>query len=196
MVNAYREKNADVVLGPVRAEYGPDCPDWMRKTDLHSTRPVWVKGQIITGYTCNVLMNTSAKSVAGLRFRHDLGRTGGEDTVFFSTIHKAGGHIAYAPDALVTEIVPTDRANFMWLVKRRYRFGQTHGLLLLEASGFGLLHRIRPLANAISKACICFTFAILNFGRPSRRRFWLLRGSLHSGVISRLLGRKLLEPYS
>ncbi|WP_163535897.1 glycosyltransferase, partial [Klebsiella pneumoniae] len=42
---------AAAVLGPVRAHYHADAPDWMRKGDFHSTLPVWVQGEIRTGYT-------------------------------------------------------------------------------------------------------------------------------------------------
>lgn len=196
MITTYQQTNTEVVLGRVRAEYESNCPDWMRNGDFHSTKPTWVNGQIITGYTCNVLFNRTAKSIAGLRFRADLGRTGGEDTVFFSTIYKAGGRISYAPEALVTEVVPANRANLLWLVKRRYRSGQTHALLLLEASGFGLLHRIENIAMAKGKALLCFVMALPNATHPERLRFWLLRAALHVGVISRLLGKKIIEPYS
>jgi len=196
MVTAYEQKNADVVLGPVRAEYAADCPEWMRKADVHSTRPSWVNGKIITGYTSNVLFNRTAKSIAGLRFRADLGRTGGEDTVFFSTICKAGGRITYAPEALVTEEVPANRANLSWLFRRRYRSGQTHGLLLLEASGFGLLRRIENFVVAEVKAFFCFIMTLLTVWHLDRMRYWLLRSALHMGVVSRLLGRKIIEPRS
>ncbi|TIV30245.1 MAG: glycosyltransferase family 2 protein, partial [Mesorhizobium sp.] len=32
---------AAAVLGPVRAHYRQDTPDWMQKGDFHSTLPVW-----------------------------------------------------------------------------------------------------------------------------------------------------------
>ena len=194
---ATQEKTAaDVILGPVRAFYDSDCPLWMRRGDFHSTKPAWVNDRIITGYTCNVLFNRTAKSIAGLRFRADLGRTGGEDTVFFTTIHKAGGRIAYAPEALVTENVPSDRATFRWLLLRRYRFGQTHGMLLREELGGGLPLRVENLVAATSKVIFCFAMAVLNAMQAERMRFWLLRGALHTGVASHLLGRKIIEPYA
>ncbi len=196
MIAAYQNNSTEVVLGRVRAEYETNCPEWMRNGDFHSTRPTWVNGHIITGYTCNVLFSRTAKSIAGLRFRADLGRTGGEDTVFFSTIYKAGGRISYAPEALVTEIVPANRANLSWLLKRRYRSGQTHALLLLEGSGFGLLNRLKNLALAELKALYCVILALPNISHPERSRFWLLRSALHLGVASRLLGVKIIEPYS
>ena len=40
---------ADAVLGPVQAVYGNAAPAWMRRGDFHSTLPVWVAGEILTG---------------------------------------------------------------------------------------------------------------------------------------------------
>ncbi len=45
----------DAVLGPVQAVYPERSPSWLRICDLHSARPVWVRGRIETGYTGNVL---------------------------------------------------------------------------------------------------------------------------------------------
>ncbi|RVC59295.1 glycosyltransferase family 2 protein, partial [Mesorhizobium sp. M4B.F.Ca.ET.088.02.2.1] len=115
---------ATAVLGPVRARYGSDAPAWMRKGDFHSTLPVWVRGEIRTGYTCNVLLRTSEASLRGRRFSLARGQTGGEDTEFFDTMVRDGGRIAFAPDALVEEVVPHARAAFDWLRRRRFRFGQ------------------------------------------------------------------------
>ena len=63
---ALREQ-ADVVLGPVRAQYDEETPRWMREADLHSTFPVWVKGVIRTGYTCNALIRRTSAAASGLR---------------------------------------------------------------------------------------------------------------------------------
>jgi hypothetical protein len=51
------EGGAEVVLGPVDPVYPEDAPDWMRATSVHATRPVHVRGEIRTGYTCNVLID-------------------------------------------------------------------------------------------------------------------------------------------
>lgn len=170
--------NADVVLGPVQAVYRADCTGWLRKGDFHSTRPVWVGGEIITGYTCNVLFRRTAPALNGRRFRLDLG-AGGEDTVFFSAVHRAGGKIDYAAKALVTEAVPVDRANLSWLLERRFRFGETHGLVMMEDGD-----RVGKLVGMSSaKAAVCLLAACFNIARPVRLRYWLLRGTLHLGVV-------------
>ncbi|APG94971.1 glycosyltransferase family 2 protein [Sinorhizobium americanum] len=184
---------ADAVLGPVRAHYAPAAPAWMRRGDFHSTLPVWVKGEIRTGYTCNALLRIRAPSLHGRRFKLALGRSGGEDTDFFTGMHQAGGTIAFAADAWVHEPVPVSRASFAWLAKRRFRSGQTHGRLLAEkARGAG---QPLNLALAASKAAFCACAAALFLPLVIRRNRYALRAVLHAGVISGLLGHKELEQY-
>ncbi len=184
---------ADAVLGPVRAHYATSAPAWMRRGDFHSTLPVWVKGEIRTGYTCNALLRLKAPSLHGRRFKLALGRSGGEDTDFFTGMHQAGGTIAFARDAWVHEPVPESRASFAWLAKRRFRSGQTHGRLLTQkASGSG---KFPNLVLAASKAVFCALAAVLFLPWPVRRNGYALRAVLHVGVISGLLGHKELEQY-
>jgi succinoglycan biosynthesis protein ExoM len=179
--------SADVVLGPTQAVYQSDSPAWMRKGDFHSTKPVWVGGEIRTGYTCNVLFKRIAPALNGRRFRVDLGTSGGEDTIFFSEVHRAGGRIDYAEKALVTELVAADRSNLSWLLRRRFRFGRTLGLLLAEDGTTGIVGRFNKVGMASAKAGMCFLTACLNLARGDRWRFWMLRGTMHSGAVFRLL---------
>uniref|UniRef100_UPI00396CC6AB glycosyltransferase n=1 Tax=Paracoccus sp. TaxID=267 RepID=UPI00396CC6AB len=125
LVAVMQRDAADAVLGPVRAVYAEGTPSWMRDHDFHSTYPVVVKGTIRTGYTCNVLIDRRSQALRGLSFDLSRGRSGGEDTEFFTRLHLAGGRISYADDAWVEEPVPSNRARFKWLAARRYRMGQT-----------------------------------------------------------------------
>ena len=195
LVSEQQRSNADVVLGPAKAIYADNAPKWMQKRDHHSSSATYTDGEICSGYGCNTLLMQYSPCVAGLRFRLDLGRSGGEDTVFISSIHQRGGKISYAPDALVTEAVPPARAKLMWLLRRKFRFGQTHGLMLKE----GLLgKRVRPLRDVpvvIGKALCCFGMMILTAPVTVKSGAWLLRGTLHAGVVYELLGGKSLEIY-
>ncbi|MCT7377835.1 glycosyltransferase [Chelativorans salis] len=184
---------ADAVLGPVRAVYGPDAPGWMRHADSHSTFPVWVKGEIRTGYTCNVLLKASSPLVEGRRFVLSFGRSGGEDTDFFMRLHEAGGKIAYAPKAWVEEVVPENRARFSWLAKRRFRTGQTHGRLLADRSAAG--QRLAHVGLASLKAGYCFAVASALCPFPTLRNPSILRGTMHVGVTAGLLGLREIHQY-
>lgn len=180
LVDRAEATGAAAVLGPVRAVYGPDAPRWMVDGDFHSTRPVFVGGTIRTGYTCNVLIRWSAP-YRGLRFDLALGKSGGEDTAFFYQLTALGGTIAYAGAALVDEPVPSDRASMAWLVRRRLRFGQTHGMLQAGS-------RARSLAVVAAKIAYCGAMTALTaFSPVLRRRNWL-RAVLHIGVAGGILG--------
>ena len=196
MMEKMESSKADAVLGPVQALYGTDCPAWISKGDFHSNRPVMNEKKTFTGCsTGNALLRRTSPAVQNLRFRHELGKTGGEDTLFFTAIHKAGGKIDYAPDALITEIAPKSRTNFMWLFKRRFRSGQTHGVLLLESNTDGLYGHIRNILLATAKIAYCDIAALMNIARHDRMRYWLLRGALHAGVVLRLFGKAEIVQY-
>jgi succinoglycan biosynthesis protein ExoM len=193
LLETARTTNADAVLGPVTATYSDRAPDWMRKGDFHSTMPVWVDGQIITGYTCNTLLRMRAPSLMGRRFALALGQSGGEDTHFFSHMHEAGGKIAFAQEAMLYEPVPEKRASFMWLAKRRFRSGQTHGRVLAEKKPG--LRRIAQIGIAGAKIVYCATYALATIAAPVRRNRSLLRAALHMGSMSGASGVREIRQY-
>jgi succinoglycan biosynthesis protein ExoM len=177
---------ADVVLGPVRAVYPDDARSWIRRGDFHSTLPVWVKGEIRTGYTCNVLMRPASPHLSGRRFDIALGRSGGEDTDYFSRFHRAGGTIAFSPGAVVWEPVTHDRMRFGWLARRRFRMGQTHGRLVGEGSGTA--GRFLQIGLASAKMAYCLGAAAVYVASPVHRNRSLLRLVMHAGAVGGLAG--------
>ncbi len=179
--------DADAVLGPVRAVYDPATPDWMVRGDFHSTLPVVSNGAIRTGYTCNVLIRR-AEPFAGLRFDLALGQSGGEDTDYFHRLTALGGTIAQAPEALVYEPVPASRAAMGWLIRRRLRMGQTHGMLLDGA-------RSKAVAIAAAKAAYCMAMTGMTAFSPINRRKNLLRAVLHLGVVGGIMGVRQAAHY-
>lgn len=179
--------DAAAVLGPVRAIYAEDAPAWMARGDFHSTLPVFVAGSIRTGYTCNVLIRW-AEPFRALRFDLALGRSGGEDTQFFYRVSAMGGGIDYAPEAVVEEKVPAERASMAWLVRRRLRFGQTHGMLLRTSP----MRSLPPVAAKIVYCCAMT--GLTAFSPVLRRRNWL-RAVLHMGVAGGIVGVRQAEHY-
>ena len=178
---------ATAVLGPVRAAYPVTAPAWMVAGDFHSTQPVFINGAIRTGYTCNVLIRRT-EPIKGLRFDPALGRSGGEDTDYFYCLTALGGTIDYAPDALVEEPVLADRTTMAWLIRRRLRFGQTHGALL-RTSPF------RALPMVVAKIVFCGLMTGLTAFSPIRRRRNWLRAVLHFGVAGGILGMRQAQHY-
>jgi len=176
----------DAVLGPVQAVYPESVPRWIKHGDFHSTRPVYIHGRIETGYTGNVLVRRALIERANLRFRTELGRSGGEDVDFFYRLRDAGGRIGFAADAVAYEAVPELRANLPWLLRRSFRAGQTHGARLsVRARGAA---RAFEMTKASAKAVICALGAIAYVPAVTRRNRYLTRAALHCGVVARLFG--------
>ena len=181
----------DVVVGPVKAVYGNETPSWIRQGDFNSTTPVWVRGKISTAYTGNVLFRREFADRLGLRFRPELGKCGGEDEDFFSRFSDAGGRIGFARDAVVFEPVPHARASMGWLMKRNFRAGQSYGARLSQRTKQQRLEVVR----AFGKAAICGLGALLCLPRRLSRNRFLIRGALHLGVVSRLIGLHEIDTY-
>jgi succinoglycan biosynthesis protein ExoM len=187
-----RRSGAPVVLGPVEALYG-DGPGWLRAADLHSTRPTLRRGEIRDGYSCNVLLDRAAMTapMRALRFDPEQGRTGGEDTVYFSRLHRLGARIVFAADAVVHEDVPPQRRWLGWLLRRAFRNGQTHARTLIET------RRCKPcmILLAAAKCGCCALGALGRILATPRWRAYAVRTAMHAGVVSRLAGIGELELY-
>jgi succinoglycan biosynthesis protein ExoM len=177
---------AAAIFGPVSAVYDSNCPKWMIDGDFHSFSVVWVKGIIETGYTSNVLIDLAHPAMANMRFDLDFGRSGGEDSDFFYRGFRAGAGYHFASGARVSEWVTPSRRSFSWLLRRRFRSGQSHARI--KTAGYSSTGRLNSGALAAAKAAWCIIFAISAIGHPVRWRSAVLRGILHAGFVTRILG--------
>lgn len=181
----------EVVFGRSRALLDrSSVPAWMRAGRFHDNS-IGDRDGAFNGYTCNVLIDRDFLRANGIRFLESLGRTGGEDTVLFDDVRRAGGRARYVADAIVEEEIPPRRATLGWLARRRYRAGQIHCLLTRRNGG-------APLARvpaALAKMAWCYGLAIVTL--PARRRSAaaLLRGTLHLGFLSSAFGARTFAEY-
>jgi succinoglycan biosynthesis protein ExoM len=182
---------ANAVFGPSQAIYHEGARFWIKGGDYHSNRPEG-KRPIKTGYTSNVLMDMQFVRQHGLRFDTALGRTGGEDTIFFHVMYRRGGVLTYAPDAIVYEDVPLSRTNLRWIVIRRYRAGQVYAMMFHR---FDLTTYRRVSWTAPLKVAVCAAMSVAMAFNPSRAMWWLMRGTLHCGVLSYAFGLDIHEEY-
>jgi succinoglycan biosynthesis protein ExoM len=183
---------AQAVFGPCEALYRRGTPIWMRRGDFHSNRISRSKDVIDTGYTSNVLVDMTFVRRHGLRFDVALGRSGGEDTIFFHAMHHLGAVLKYAPRAIVYEEVAASRTNARWIVRRRYRAGQTYAMMLRRFSPrrYSLSKWTSPLK--IATCVVASAFSALNSARASR---WIMRGIFHIGVLSFAVGLRVHQEY-
>lgn len=187
LITRLMQGDADVVVGPVRGIYPPDAPRWMQRLRIHDTYPeLGPDGRPIAGHSCNVIMDLGSTSLIGRRFDLERGVSGGEDTAFFNDAKEDGARLAFAPLAPLDEPVTPSRTQLYWLLKRRFRMGQTHGSLLRQHKGIGA--RLAKLPPAFAKVVYCALLAIIAAPFSAPRNANLLRAALHCGTITALVG--------
>ena len=191
LIGRMDETNADAVIGPVKAIYEDNAPSWIKDGDFHARSAVYVNGKIVTGYTANALFNRNSKTFKARVFRLDLGQSGGEDSTFFKDAYKAGAKIEYAANAWVSEDIPEERTKFKWLLKRRFREGQTHGMMVKEQGGNFIIN----IMLAASKSCVSLLAAPFFIVSRHRFYFWIFRAAMHAGVVAHLCGVQKLVLY-
>lgn len=180
-----------VVIGQVVAVYGEGLPGWAPSLDFHSNR-IADAGRIDNAYTSNALIDLDFVRRHQIRFAVECGVTGGEDTLFFRSITTAGGGMAYRPDSIVYEDVTPGRATLSWVMRRKFRSGQTHALML---SRFDKRAHARLPLTSTAKAVYSVLRAALVLPRPNRAIWWLARGALHAGASAYCLKPRILEEY-
>ena len=183
---------AAAVFGPCQAIYGDKTPVWIRMGDYHSNRVTARRGVIETGYTSNALVDMNFVRAHNLEFDKELGRTGGEDTLFFYAMYRCGGQLAYAADAIVNEKVSPSRTNIKWIATRKYRSGQVHAKVQ-QKYNVVKYHQILLLSPA--KIAFCASMAAVLVVRPIRAMWWLMRGVLHLGMLSYRVSGRVHQEY-
>lgn len=183
-------RQAAAVIGQCVAIYKDELPSWTARCDFHSSR---IADDMANAYTGNALLDMDFVRHHGLTFRVELGRTGGEDTIFFRQMKEAGGRIVYRADALVYEPVPQSRATMTWVRRRMYRAGQTHGLLCREFDQQA--YRYLWL-TAGAKMIFSAAMAVATVPGSDRSRRWYARAMLHAGAARYRISPTMLEEYA
>ena len=194
LLATHAEFGGDVVFGPNQPEFEPSAPAWIRESGLF-TLERFATGEHYPFFhtrTSGVIMRAEVAPAEG--FDQRLNFIGGEDRMFFTRVHRAGGVFVYDAEALVTEYIPTSRANLRWLFKRWYRTGVTRSLILLYLDDPGRIRRARRVAGGVAMALrgLLQTVLAIRHGRLAVvRRFRLVL--LGAGASMGALGARYQE---
>ena len=112
--------SSDGVLGPVLPDFEAEPPKWLVKSGLCDRESFETGTRLVNPKfmrTGNVLF--ARRIVAGekLPFDPKFGRTGGEDTDFFSRMLRAGRAFTWCNEARVHESVPAERQKRSYFVR-------------------------------------------------------------------------------
>jgi succinoglycan biosynthesis protein ExoM len=120
---------ADGVLAPVVPEFPANAPKWLAKGGVfqrqrHSTGTSISVKDARTG---NALLKRSIFPAGQVWFDPAFGRTGGEDTDFFSRQFRDGRTFVWCDEAVLKEDVPEARLKASFHLKRLWRSGTITG---------------------------------------------------------------------
>ncbi|MCP3990494.1 MAG: glycosyltransferase [Actinomycetia bacterium] len=184
MVDVQRRTGADAVTGPVKVRYPEGSASWMTDQpfiEILEATPVDDGAKVGTCSTGNSMIRGSFLTEHNeIRFRPDLGKTGGEDMVFYKAAVAAGLDSRYSKGALCYTDLPPERLTYRYHLRACYWIGNTEFLTNFES---GDSSRLRLTARGTRR----FVEAIV---RPFRRvatgrdPHWRFAG----GALARSLG--------
>lgn len=119
------EHDADAVAGPVNPRFEQRLPHWMERGGFHDREQHPTGTRVPYVGTGNVLVRAERLRHTTEPFDLRLALSGGEDTLFFMGLTRAGGSIVWAAEAVVFETVGPSRAKVGWILRRAYRGGNT-----------------------------------------------------------------------
>ena len=162
---------ADVVFGPVIAQYPIDTPEWIKKGRFFERHRFKTGTVVHRGGTGNALVDLeSGKLNPSIRFDSRYGLSGGEDAELFFRLRNRGCKFVWSDKAVVYETVIRERMNVAWLLRRAFRGGQTTARIhnqpaFTHTKLLWFIIRIGLLGIAITAALLA-----LPFGKP----YWVL----------------------
>jgi succinoglycan biosynthesis protein ExoM len=121
--------HAHGVLGPVVPLIAGEAPTWLAATGVLD-RPRRATGTAIGPQdmrTGNALLHRHIFTDGGLWFDPALGRSGGEDSDFFTRCVAAGHKLVWCDEAVVSEVVPPERWTARFQLRRMWRSGTIRG---------------------------------------------------------------------
>lgn len=119
LLNAYRNYNADGVLGPVKPYFESAPPRWLTKGKFFDrpTHPSGYKMNWTEARTGNVLFRKDIVKTVEVPFRSQFD-TAGEDVDFFRRMMDQGFKFVWCDEAPVYELVPASRCTRSYLLRR------------------------------------------------------------------------------
>ncbi len=157
LFEACEKHNVHGVLGPVHPRYAEEPPAWVVEGKFYD-RPTYPTGMVIDwpkGRTGNTFLKREVFDGLAVPFRPEF-RTG-EDQDFFRRMIEKGYVFIWCDEAVAYEIVPPERWNRKFLLKRALLRGYT-SLAHPSSSARGIL--TSALAAAVYALALPFAFLL------------------------------------
>lgn len=185
--------DADATTGTMRLTFPEDGPGWIREQPFDQIGIMALPDQTeMERCATNNSMVRAAwlRAHPEIRFDPSLGKTGGEDMVFYRAAVNAGLRARFAASAPVFEIEPLSRATFRYQLSRSLWMGNTEAVTNIR-SGDASRARLarRSLVRGVRSIVRPFTRLVAR--ETPQWRYALAAGAGAVGLLVGALGKEL-----
>lgn len=111
------------VAGRVSPVYSGEMDRWVAAGGFFTRRSYPTGTPVQAASSANLLLNLEVLSRRGLNFDGRLGLRGGEDTLLTRTLTQVGEDLIWCNEAVVVDLIPPDRMNRRWVLRRAFSHG-------------------------------------------------------------------------
>ena len=181
LLGARRAYGTAIVAGPVLPEFEGVGGGWRAHVDLHNGRHRRTGERMPFVGSCNVAFDASLTDP--LRFDPAYGRSGGEDTDFFTRAVAAGHEIVWCAEAVVYEDIPAVKGTRRALLRRFVNQGANYRRIMTRRGHVrsGLAFGLRAAATVAVSVPVAGALAAVGHRRAGD---WIKRAASNLGKLT------------
>jgi succinoglycan biosynthesis protein ExoM len=131
MVATWERTRPAAVAAPVLSTFAEEPDPWVTAGEFFVRRRLPTGTDLTIAASGNLLLDLEQVRRSGIRFDARFGQSGGSDSMFTSELHKQGYRMVWCDEAVVTDVVPSTRANRRWVLQRAVRSGNASSRVAL-----------------------------------------------------------------
>ncbi len=152
MLNFFKKRDVDIIGGPQLSKSNSISSQLLIRKKKHGSNVRWVS-------TNNCIVKSKVLETK-INFDNKMNYIGGEDQLFFLQLYTMGFKLKWNSKAIVIEEKNSKRENFLWFLKRNFRYGASSNIIYKKVYGLGF-----GLSFLVAKLLIDFVmFAISLIG--------------------------------
>ncbi len=127
MLKFFKKSEADIIGGPQFSKSKSLTSKLLEREEKHGSNVRWVS-------TNNCIVKSKVLETK-INFDQKMNHIGGEDQLFFLKLNRMGFKMMWNTRAVVIEEKNNRRENFLWFLKRNFRYGASSNLIYKKAYG-------------------------------------------------------------
>lgn len=135
MLQAHADFRATCVVGPVVSDFAAELEPWVAAGRFFDRRRMATGTLVTVAATNNLLLDMVQVRRDGVRFDEAFGLSGGSDTLFTRSLVRHGARMVWCDEAVVVDMVPTERLTRRWVLHRARRIGNSTSRVAVVLAG-------------------------------------------------------------